>query len=132
MRWNAAGRFAAQPGASLTLYGRENQDREALMAAAPLTRRPTVSVRFPGLTDRRARRSAHGGSDRPRDDSPGDGTGRGPLLDGLTAGDGSKGGRCDDKGDKGAFHGEILPIAELQRYRPLTGSGSLRQVNHAL
>ena len=104
---NAAGRFnAARPGASLTLYGRENQDREALIAAAPLTRRLTVSVRLLGLTDRRTRRAAHCGSDGPGDDSPGDGARCGPLLNGLTTGGGGEGSDRDDKGDGGAFHGE--------------------------
>ena len=99
------------------------------MTVAPLTRRPTVSVRLLGMTDGRACRAAHGGPDRSRNHGPGNGSGRGPLLDGLTTGGGGQGGRCDGKGDKGAFHGEILSIAELQRHRPLAGSGLLRQVN---
>lgn len=102
------------------------------MTAAPLTRRPTVSVRLLGLTDRRPSSAAHGGTDRSRDDGPGDGTGCGPLLDGLTAGGGGEGGGRNDKGDDSAFHGEILPIAELQRCRPHTGSGPQRQVNRAI
>ena len=102
------------------------------MTPAPLTRWPTVSVRLLGLTDRRPRSAAHGGTDRSRDDGPGDGTGCGPLFDGLTAGGSREGGGRDDQGDDSAFHGEILPIAELQRYQPHTGSGSQRQVNRAI
>jgi len=116
--YGALGRGRAssvQPGASLTLYGGENQDREAVIATAPFTRRRTVSVRFVGLADCRARSPPHGGTHWPGDDGSGDGTGRGPLLNGLAAGSGSKGGYDEGEGNDRAFHGEILAMAQLQR-----------------
>lgn len=76
------------------------------MTAAPLTRRPTVSVRLLGLADRRARCAAYGGPDRSCDDGSGDGPGCSSLLDGLATGRGGQGGDGDEEGDGGAFHGK--------------------------
>ena len=115
MRLNAVGRFAAQPGASLTPYGSENQVREAFLASAPLDRRQTVSVRLGGPGDRGARNAADGCADRPRHDRTGDGTGGGPLFDGLATGGGGEGDDRDRKGGDGALHDEILPTTRLER-----------------
>ena len=88
------------------------------MTVASLTRRTTVSVRLLGLTDRRARRAAHGGSHGSGDDGTGYGTGRGALLNSLAACGGGKGGDGENDGNSGAFHGVILPMAELERCPP--------------
>ncbi len=76
------------------------------MTAASLTRRPTVSVRLLSLTDRCTRGAAHGGPDRARNNSSGDGARGGSLLNCLTAGCGGQGADGDEEGDGGAFHDE--------------------------
>ena len=76
------------------------------MTDTSLTRRPTVSVRLLGLTDRCARGTAHSGPDRARDDRSRDGARGGSLLDRLAAGGGSEGSDGDEEGDGGTFHDE--------------------------
>jgi hypothetical protein len=95
------------------------------MAAAPLTRRRTVSVRFLGLADHGTRGSAHGGTHRPGDNSSGDRAGRGPLFNVVAAGGGREGCNGKHEGNGGAFHGDILQMAEFER-EPLPPVPALR------
>lgn len=89
------------------------------MAAAPLTRCENASVRLVvGLAERSARGAADGRADGASHDRAGDGAGRRPLFDRLAASGRRQGDSGDDEGEGGAFHGEILPMAELERRPP--------------
>jgi len=61
-----------------------------------------------GLTHDGACSTTHGGADRPCDDGAGDGSGRGSLFDGVTAGGERQGGSDQADGGDRTGHGEFL------------------------
>ena len=67
-----------------------------------------VSVRFLGLADGRAGRTAYGRTDRSGYEGPGDGAGGGLLFDGLAAGRDAGGGEAGSEDQGETFHGRLL------------------------
>ena len=78
------------------------------MALRPAIGFTPVSVRFLGLADGRAGRTAYGRTDRSGYEGPGDGAGGGLLFNGVTAGRDAGGGGGQGEDKDGTFHGRLL------------------------